>query len=185
MSKAVTEQELAEKTVAPRVTKADIDALLDRIDVHTTTCMTPTPHVMAIAWLDGKFHLGTAISKSVNPENFNEELGIQYSTKDVLKIAENKLWELEGYRLFTTPAQPKNHIERMKLEKAELDSKLNGLNKFLSTLGGENSPLLTDDQVDLLKAQQQVMTEYTNLLASRIHYDTHLFDAVGLLEAKQ
>ena len=100
MSKAVTEQELAEKVVAPRVTKADIDALLNRVEVHTTTCQHPTPHVMAIAWLDGKFHLGTAISKSVNPENFNEEIGIQYSTKDVLEIAENKLWELEGYRLF-------------------------------------------------------------------------------------
>ena len=98
--KAVTEQELVEKAVAPRVTKADIDVLLDRVEVHTTTCQDPTPHVMAIAWLDGKFHLGTAISKSVNPENFNEEIGIQYSTKDVLEIAENKLWELEGYRLF-------------------------------------------------------------------------------------
>jgi len=100
MTKAVTEQELAEKAVAPRVTKADIDALLDRVEVHTTTCQEPTPHVMAIAWLDGKFYLGTAISKAVNPENFNEAMGIKCSTKDVLDIAENKLWELEGYRLF-------------------------------------------------------------------------------------
>lgn len=102
MGKTVTEQELAEKAVAPRVTKADIEALMDRIEVHTTTCMQPVPHVLAIAWLDGKFHLGTAISKSVNPENFNEEMGIQYSTQDVLTIAENKLWELEGYRLFAS-----------------------------------------------------------------------------------
>ena len=85
---------------APRITKDQIDALMDRVEVHTTTCKTPTPHVMAIAWLDGKFHLGTAISKSVDPANFNEALGIEYSTKDVLNIAENKLWELEGYRLF-------------------------------------------------------------------------------------
>ena len=35
-------------------------------------------------------------------ENFDEEIGIQYSTKDVLEIAENKLWELEGYRLFAS-----------------------------------------------------------------------------------
>ncbi|NNG82035.1 hypothetical protein HLH16_08730 [Acinetobacter sp. ANC 5378] len=98
--KPVTEQELAEKAAAPRVTKNQIDALMDRVVVHTTTCITPIPHVLAIAWLDDKFYLGTAISKSVNPENFNEEIGIQYSTKDVLEIAENKLWELEGYRLF-------------------------------------------------------------------------------------
>lgn len=179
MTKAVTEQELAEKAVAPRVTKSDIDDLLNRVEVHTTTCQQPTPHVMAIAWLDGKFHLGTAISKSVNPENFNEELGIQYSTKDVLEIAENKLWELEGYRLFTKPSQPKSHIERMQVEKSELDLKLNGLNKFLSTLGSENAPLLTDDQVDFLKLQQQVMTEYSNILATRIHYDTNLLKDIG------
>ena len=97
-----TPQELQEKAVAPRVTKDQIDALMDRVVVHTTTCMTPVPHVLAIAWLDDKFYLGTAISKSVNPENFNEEIGIQYSTKDVLEIAENKLWELEGYRLFAS-----------------------------------------------------------------------------------
>lgn len=85
---------------APRITKQKIEEILKRVKVHTTTCQTPTPHVMAIAWLDGKFHLGTTISKAVNPENFNEEIGIQYATSDVLAIAENKLWELEGYRLF-------------------------------------------------------------------------------------
>ena len=99
-NESTTEQEPQEKAVAPRVTKDQIDALVDRVVVHTTTCMTPVPHVLAIAWLDDKFYLGTAISKSVNPENFDEEIGIQYSTKDVLEIAENKLWELEGYRLF-------------------------------------------------------------------------------------
>jgi len=100
-----TKQELAEKVekkVVPHVSAAQIDVLLERVEVHTTTCNAPTPHVMAIAWLDGKFYLGTAISKSVNPENFNEELGIKYSTEEVLEIAENKLWELEGYRLFAS-----------------------------------------------------------------------------------
>jgi hypothetical protein len=85
---------------APRITKQKIEEILKRVEVHTTTCQTPTPHVMAIAWLDGKFHLGTAISKAINPENFNEEIGIEYATSDVLAMAENKLWELEGYRLF-------------------------------------------------------------------------------------
>lgn len=100
MIKTATEQELAAKAVAPCVTADQIKALMDRVEVHTTTCQTPTPHVMAIAWLDGKFHLGTTISKAVNPENFNEEMGIKYATSDVLEMAKNKLWELEGYRLF-------------------------------------------------------------------------------------
>lgn len=90
-----------EKQTAPRITKEQIDALMDRVEVHTTTCQQPTPHVMAIAWLDGKFHLSTAMSKAVNPENFNEELGILYATKDALDMAQNKLWELEGYCLFS------------------------------------------------------------------------------------
>ena len=89
-----------ENKKAPRVTKPQIDALMQRVEVHTSTCQSPTPHVIAIAWLDGTFHLGTALSKAVDPENFNEEIGIEFSTKDVLAMAEEKLWELEGYLLF-------------------------------------------------------------------------------------
>ena len=84
-----------------QVTKEYIDSLLIEVVVHTTTCSVPTPHVTAFAWLD-TFQLGTAVSKAVDPANFNEDLGIEYSTKDVLKIAENKLWELEGYHLYKT-----------------------------------------------------------------------------------
>ena len=84
-----------------KVTKEFIDSLLNEVVVHTITCSTPTPHVLATAWLD-TFQLGTAISKAVDPANFNEDLGIEYSTKDVLKLAENKLWELEGYHLYKT-----------------------------------------------------------------------------------
>ena len=84
-----------------KVTKEFIDNLLNEVVVKTTAWYAPTPHVTAFAWL-GTFQLGTAISKAVDPNNFNEELGIEYSTKDVLKIAENKLWELEGYHLYKT-----------------------------------------------------------------------------------
>ena len=84
-----------------KVTKGQIDDLLSQVVVQTKTFDIPTPHVLATAWLD-TFQLGTAISKAVDPANFNEDLGIEYSTKDVLKIAENKLWELEGYHLYKT-----------------------------------------------------------------------------------
>ena len=100
MTKAVTEQELQEKAVAPKVTPERIKELLARVQLHFTFGETPTKYVRADAWLDGSFHLATAMSKAVNPENFSKELGIEYSTKDVLNIAEDKLWELEGYRLF-------------------------------------------------------------------------------------
>ena len=84
-----------------KVTKGQIDDLLSQVVVQTKTFDTPTPHVLATAWL-GTFQLGTAISKAVDPANFNEDLGIEYSTKDVLKLAENKLWGLEGYHLYKT-----------------------------------------------------------------------------------
>ena len=84
-----------------KVTKGQIDDLLSQVVVQTKTFDTPTPHVLATAWL-GTFQLGTAISKAVDPNNFDEELGVQYSTKDVLQVAENKLWELEGYHLYKT-----------------------------------------------------------------------------------
>lgn len=84
-----------------KVTKSVVDDLLSQVVVQTKTFDTPTPHVLATAWLD-TFQLGTAISKAVDPNNFDEELGVQYSTKDVLQVAENKLWELEGYYLYKT-----------------------------------------------------------------------------------
>ncbi|WP_143222705.1 Gp49 family protein [Acinetobacter sp. ANC 4218] len=96
----VTEQELQEKAVAPKVTPERIKELLAHVQLHFTFGETPTKYVRADAWLDGSFHLATAMSKAVNPKNFSKELGIEYSTKDVLAIAENKLWELEGYSLY-------------------------------------------------------------------------------------
>ena len=84
-----------------KLTPEYIQSLMQRVVVNTTLEYVPTAHVTAIAWLDGKFYLGTAISKSVDPLNFDAELGREYSTADVLKIAEQRLWELEGYKLYT------------------------------------------------------------------------------------
>ena len=56
-----------------KLTKKDIDDLMSEVVVHTTTSSVPTPHVTAFAWL-GTFQLGTAISKAVDPANFNEEI---------------------------------------------------------------------------------------------------------------
>ena len=54
-----------------KVTKGQIDDLLSQVVVQTKTFDTPTPHVTAFAWL-GTFQLGTAISKAVDPNNFDE-----------------------------------------------------------------------------------------------------------------
>lgn len=85
---------------AQKVSPEQIAALMERVTVTTEYSEAPTPHVTAKAWLDGSFHLATAISKAVNPAEFRRDLGEEYSTKEALDKAEDKLWELEGYVLF-------------------------------------------------------------------------------------
>lgn len=89
--------------VAPKVTPAQIAELMKRVTVHHTHGEEPTAYVRADAWLDGSFHLAAAMSKAVNPANFDRQLGVEYSTKDALAAAEEKLWELEGYNLYRNP----------------------------------------------------------------------------------
>ncbi|EXS25316.1 phage family protein [Acinetobacter baumannii 573719] len=100
MTKPVTEQELAEKAVAPRVTKADIDALMARVTYTVEQRPGGTTSTFVHAFLDGKFFLATGFSACVNAENFNADIGERMARGNAEKHAENKLWELEGYRLF-------------------------------------------------------------------------------------
>ena len=97
------EQERIDKGLgveAPRITLEHIKSLMQRVEVVTEYSDNPIPHVTAKAFLDGSFFLGTAVSKAVDPANFDKELGFKYSTQNVLKAAEDKLWELEGYALY-------------------------------------------------------------------------------------
>ncbi|MFX5629705.1 Gp49 family protein [Acinetobacter baumannii] len=102
MIKEVTEQELAEKSVAPRVTKAQIDSLMERVTYTVEQRPSGTTSTFVHAFLDGKFFLATGFSACVNAENFDAEIGERMARGNAEKLAENKLWELEGYRLFTT-----------------------------------------------------------------------------------
>jgi len=179
MTKAVTEQELAAKAVAPRVTKSDIESLKDRITYTTEQCPGGTTSTFVHAFLDGKFFLATGFSACVNAENFDADIGERLARSNAEKHAENKLWELEGYRLFAKPQQSKNHIERMQAEKHELDTKLNALKAFLSKLGTNEAPLLTDEQVNSLELQAEAMEQYSNILGSRIEYDAELISGLG------
>ncbi|MFT4020066.1 MAG: Gp49 family protein [Acinetobacter sp.] len=101
MSKSVTEQELADKAVAPRVSKADIDALKERITFTVEQRPGGTTSTFVHAFLDGKFFLATGFSACVNTENFDADIGERLARGNAEKLAENKLWELEGYRLYS------------------------------------------------------------------------------------
>ena len=57
--KTVTEQELAEKAVAPRVTKEQIDALMRRVTYVTVQQPGDTTSTFVHAYLDGSFFMAT------------------------------------------------------------------------------------------------------------------------------
>lgn len=100
MTKAVTEQELQEKSVAPRVTKEQIDALMDQVTYIVVQQPGDTTSTFVHAYLDGSFFLASGFSACVNKDNFNAEIGERLARSNAEKNAQNKLWELEGYRLF-------------------------------------------------------------------------------------
>lgn len=91
MTKAVTEKELAEKAVAPRVTKSDIDSLKDRITYTTEQCPGGTTSTFVHAFLDGKFFLATGFSACVNAENFDADIGERLARSNAEKHAENNI----------------------------------------------------------------------------------------------
>lgn len=175
------EQEIQSKNLnAPRLTPEHIDSVIagetytNLPDGRTVICQLTLKNGFTI---DGK-------SACVSKENFNQEIGNKIARQN----AREKIWELEGYLLkeklhcsyFDIPKLvPKTHIERMQSEKHELDTKLNALNTFLAKLGTDQAPLLTDEQVNSLELQAEVMEQYSNILGSRIEYDQEYLSALG------
>jgi hypothetical protein len=84
---------------APRIPLRDVRALLERV-TYRTERPEGTTSTFVHAFFDGKFWLGTGHTACVSPENFNAELGVKHATQNAEKIATDKLYELEGWRLF-------------------------------------------------------------------------------------
>ena len=55
--------------------------------------------VIAIAHDEKGFCLGTGVGACVDPTEFNEEIGKEVAKENALKVAEDKLWEIEGILL--------------------------------------------------------------------------------------
>lgn len=88
---------VAKGLTAPRVTAAQINALMDTV---TWRYEQPegTTSTFAHAFL-GRFYLATGHSACVSPENFNADLGMKYAREQAEGKARDKLWELEGWSL--------------------------------------------------------------------------------------
>lgn len=86
-------------TTAPRVTPDQIEALMERVTCVGSVIPDTTTTILH-AFLDEKFYLATAASSTVSAENFNEDIGIEVAQNKLIPIVREKLWELEGYRLW-------------------------------------------------------------------------------------
>ena len=83
---------------APRITPEHIEALVLKCTYHVYV-VPDTTTTVAVAFDKNGFSLCTAIMACASPENFNEELGRKYAVEKAERLATEKLWELEGYRL--------------------------------------------------------------------------------------
>lgn len=94
------EQEIQAKGLtAPRITPGHINELMERV-IFCVIVPEGTTSTFAHAYLDGKFFLATGHSACVSPENFNAEIGQKIALSKAEAAAKDKLWELEGYRLY-------------------------------------------------------------------------------------
>lgn len=94
------EQEIQAKGLtAPRITPDHIDALMARIS-YIVHCPMDTTSTFVHAYLDGKFYLASGHSACVSPENFDADVGYQIARSKADAVARDKLWELEGFRLY-------------------------------------------------------------------------------------
>lgn len=103
----VLEQQICEggAAVAPRITVDEIDALCKDLVIHTHHFPGTTTTVAVAALPDG-FVVATGHSACISPENFKADIGAQIASDNARTAARAKLWELEGYLLRASLANP-------------------------------------------------------------------------------
>ena len=91
--------------VAPRVTVHEIDALYEDLVIRTHHFPGTTTTVAVAALPDG-FVVATGHSACISPGNFKADIGEQIASDNARTAAWSKLWELEGYLLRASLANP-------------------------------------------------------------------------------
>ena len=95
---SIEQQITALGLTAPRVTLAQIDALVDKLSFHTYVVPGTTTTVASAIDSEG-FVVATGLSACVSAANFNEALGRNAAISKAKSTARDELWKLEGYRL--------------------------------------------------------------------------------------
>jgi hypothetical protein len=83
---------------APRITPAQIDAMVDALGYHTYVIPGTTTTVAAAIDKTG-FVVSTGFARSIASSNFDEVFGRNTAIGRAKSAAREALWELEGYRL--------------------------------------------------------------------------------------
>lgn len=97
----IEDEIIAKGLTAPRVTKDQIDALLDKLALRFHQIGTSTFCHAFLVGESGEFYLASGHSACVSLANYNEELGQRIAREKAIKAAADKLWEMEGYALWS------------------------------------------------------------------------------------
>ena len=102
----------------------------------------------------------------VDPANYDEEVGKSICLKKI----EDKVWFLLGYALQDKlHNEPKNYVERLQHEIAELNERIARLETFMSDSCYKELP---HKKQILLEHQYDVMHEYHDCLTARLELET-------------
>lgn len=176
---------------APRVSVDTIRALMERV-TYVTVVPVGTTSTFVHAFLDGRFHLGSGFSACVSPANFDTQIGIDIAKPKAIAAAREKLWELEGYRLYRSGAPARTThtaplgtdgmitadqaranvaacVDRMVTEMKELAQRVTKLGAFVApqqavTTFGQ----LPHTEQRLLIDQYEAMQRYLEVLSARV-----------------
>lgn len=95
-----------------KVSQEKIADLMSRVTVMAERVGDSTSTV-AHAFLDGQFYLATGHSGCIDPRMFDAKIGADMALKDARAKAEKKLWELEGYLLYSLTVATENIAEQL------------------------------------------------------------------------
>ncbi len=161
MNTPVTENELIERSEAPRVTKEGLLANIKECDFY----LHPNSQLMiCILTLNNGFTV-TGQSACADPANFKRDIGERLARED----AEKKIWAFMGYMLkeeIYRSNKNETFFDRLKTEHSELQDKIIKLLAFIN--GNVQFEKLSQANKDLLIQQLNSMETYLYILAVRI-----------------
>ena len=156
---AVTEQELAVRSTAPRVTEAEVLGSIVKKDFYVHADGTLTICVLTLA---NGFTV-TGESACADIKNYKQDIGERIAYDNAVK----KIWAFLGYMLRDKLHNaPKDFNERLTRERDELRDRLTKLIDFI-----DNNPMfpeLTEKVRHLMIDQRDHMQRYLSVLALRI-----------------